>query len=610
MKSPEISEIFLDSEIKNIYNEKIKKIEFYASRDEKSRCFESIDDLWGFMNRFRNCNIGFLFDERVHCAIRNLNKRAFNVKAKNKSGRRIRMGIVFSRFLDAGGVSFPHRLILEQEDCKSLGIEQYVACMNAGDAEENNQKERYNYLNKYCDVKEIKLFSKNTKTLEKAEELENWLLEKKIDILLMQSEVCTIYAAASKPAPVIAMISPDYHTFTLGPGVGDFTVLVMSEQAHTYKENNYVHESKFLNIKLPLPPQSYVDKISSISKKQLGLRESDILSVTTNIWKCATGDDFSLLECIRELMDEHANYHHAFLGTSRSLDHVEAYIQQYPAIRNRFHFFDIQKNTYEIFKTADFFVNSYPVSGASNTEIAQCGKPSINLVSHQTLTAHSREFLQVFDCEVYNKEEFLRLGNRFILDEDFRNLIGNKCKTAVSNNLEKSHVCRERLIKPLIQRYKKGNDPCDNAGLEFQKTLRYEKGMALYLSKEANKWESEKKQKLLWDILCESPDRPFAWIKLIEQAILEEDRELIALINRKIKKTKVIRDYRIQLMMICERYSRGLRSRDDRYTLREICKNVVFDKKPKILEEIENAVKNDYDLKKLIKEGVPYYYDY
>ena len=68
---------FMYKEILEEYN-KLKKIIIQKSIEGNiEETMEKVFQIWMFMNRFRNCDLGFYFDEDLHQAIQKLNKNNY-----------------------------------------------------------------------------------------------------------------------------------------------------------------------------------------------------------------------------------------------------------------------------------------------------------------------------------------------------------------------------------------------------------------------------------------------------------------------------------------------------------------------------------------------------
>ena len=100
------------------------------------------------------------------------------------------------------------------------------------DHKENNS---YNYLKNKIKPEKISFLSKDLSHKERGEEIESWLINNEIDFVVAQICPSTIYALSSNCVPVVANLSQDCYTFTLGPGFGDISYLVTLDQIFKYK---------------------------------------------------------------------------------------------------------------------------------------------------------------------------------------------------------------------------------------------------------------------------------------------------------------------------------------------------------------------------------------
>ena len=104
---------YLDSAIKMIYSDYMEKIRSNATNNKKEECLSIIFELWMFMDRFRNCDLGKYFDEQIHDIIKDLNPRHFTDTERLKSKSEYNIAFIITNLVDTGGASVPHRFILE-----------------------------------------------------------------------------------------------------------------------------------------------------------------------------------------------------------------------------------------------------------------------------------------------------------------------------------------------------------------------------------------------------------------------------------------------------------------------------------------------------------------
>ena len=163
------------------------------------------------------------------------------------------------------------------------------------------------------------------------------------------------------------------------------------------------------------------------------------------------------------------NYHHIFFGSERNLNFLQNYISKNQDIKNNIHFIPHIKNVYSLFKSIDFYINSYPVSGSSNVEAAMCNKPCINFVSFsRRLSGHGPEMLNVPECEVSSESQFHILGNKLIKNKTFRKKLGDDAFLMVRRIQNKSknsqkliNILKNKLVQDAEQGLTRIKDTCD-----------------------------------------------------------------------------------------------------------------------------------------------------
>ena len=122
----------------------------------------------------------------------------------------------------------------------------------------------YDYLKNKIKPEKISFLSKNLSHKERAQEVESWLISNEIDFVVAQICPSTLYALSSNCVPVIANLSQDCYTFTLGPGFGDISYLVTLDQIFKYKfkKTSHKHYSKIIMLPLHSDDQlNYTDKM-------------------------------------------------------------------------------------------------------------------------------------------------------------------------------------------------------------------------------------------------------------------------------------------------------------------------------------------------------------
>lgn len=267
------------------------------------------------------------------------------------------------------------------------------------------------------------------------------------------------------------------------------------------------------------------------------------------MWKSFFGDGDILMEGIAALIRRHRNYHHVFIGTSRCCDNLDHFLARNPDVRENIHFVGPVKNIYRILKSLDFWVNSFPTTGGSDIEIAQIGKPSIELAVNRNLDLHPAEFLCSSECTVVSLDEFIELGNRLIEDPEYRSSLGEHLKARVLREFDKDRLIFERLYKTFVQEYqrrlaKRPQEP----SLGVDEAIDYEKRIALYSAFGRSNWSKEKRIAWLEECVRLYPARPFGWIKLLEEVLsIPDPARFHDLASRAI--VHVAKDQRLHVML-------------------------------------------------------------
>ena len=539
----------IEAEIWEVYDRKKEEVLGSFKRNDAETCLQQISGILAFMNRFRNCSLRFYFDEELHSIIAGLNKHRYDTSHLLRPKKEFRIAFVFSRFNDAGGAAFTHRYILEDYPGSDYTFKQYVLVANMTNTRSYEQSERYQYMRDRINIEEFHFMEPNDSLVEKGRFIQEWLYERGIDFAVVQPNLAALYAISSRPVLIDATFSADWYTFTLGPGTGDFTFLMTTDQVFKYSFSEPDFERRIKNIRLPLPPMEYVNDAVPMTKSELGLPEDAVVSATTNMWKCCFGDDETLLEGIATLIRRFPNYHHLFIGTPRCLDSVDFFLSKNKDIQENIHYVGIHPYIYRLLKLIDFFVNSYPVSGASNTEAALCGKPSIDLFSDRDLAGHSCELLRSFECEVVSLDEFVALGTRFISEPEYRDDLGRYLQKRMVRELGKPWVVKERIYDMFVSEFERrlaGRERLK--GLRLERTLTYEKGLAMYNAYGRDNWSPEKRRLFLDSCVKEFPERSFGWVKSLEEAIQSEDREWFMDVFSKLVPGS-LQDHRVHVML-------------------------------------------------------------
>jgi len=545
MTSPNLSE-----ELSALYAAKMDEIRQAAADHDTDLCLNRANAFLGFMNRFRNCNLEHYFDEELHRIILGLNQKRYDTSHLLKPKKEFRIAFVFNRFNDTGGAAFTHRYLLEKYATENVSFKQYVLITNTANETDYTQYERYQYMKANIEVEDFHFIEANDSVSQKAETAQQWLHDNQIDFAIFQPSPLTLYALASQPSLITATFSADCHVFTIGPGTGDFTYYVINDQVYKYRyaDKGY-DERKTKNVLLPLPPQEYINDAEPTPRSELGVPDDAIVSATTNMWKCTFGDTEILLEGIARLMRRHPNYHHLFLGTPRGLDSLEYFLQKNPDLKGRIKFAGSHPYIYKVLKSLDFFVNSFPVSGATNTETAAVGKPSIDLFSHRDMSFHNTEFLRSNECAVTSLDAFVKLGDRLITDKAYRDDLGIWLKGKVTRDLDKNIIAKEEIYDAFVDEFhRRLNNEDKMPALGVGDTIDQELHLAFYSAHARQNWDAEQRWALLTSSRAEFPDRPFGWVCSLEEVIRCDNAERFEEIETSL--TEELRlDTRIKIML-------------------------------------------------------------
>ena len=299
---------------------------------------------------------------------------------------------------------------------------------------------------------------------------------------------------------------------------------------------------------LPLHSAEQLKKATKLNLKKFNIPKNSIVSGSTNMWKTFFGDGEILLEGIAALIRRYPFYHHIFIGTPRCLDNLENYLMKNPDLRENIHYIGPVQNIYRILKSLDFWVNSFPTTGGSNIEMANMVQTTIDIAINRNLDLHPAEFLRFNECIVISLEEFIELGSKFINNDKYRRDIGSALKKSqISREFDKENLVYERIYKELLIEYIRRAEGIKRLQkIEIDSTIDYEKRISLYNSYGKKNWDLDLKEKWLKDCTKKYPERTFAWIKLLEEAILEKNYKKFKLLEKKINHIKM-KDYRLNV---------------------------------------------------------------
>ena len=539
----------ITKEIWETYKTLKAKIKSASEEKDTNKCLEKVTELWMFMNRFRNCDLRYYFDEEIYEFISALNPNRRNYypnKLKNKKEFRIAFLAVYLG--DFGGASIPHRFMLKDFKWEDKSVKNYFLITNFFKKDFQNT-DSYDFLKNTIQPEEIKFLTKDLSHKERGDIIQKWLIDNNIDFVVANTCPSTLYALSSNCVPLIGNLTQDCYTFTLGPGFGDITFLVTMDQLFKYKYK-YAKPDHFSKVvMLPLHSEDQLEKAEELSLCELNLPKDAVISASSNMWKSFFGDSEYLMKGIGELIKKYPFYHHLFIGTERCLDNLENYLIKNPDLRNNIHFIGPVKNIYRILKKIDFWFNSFPTTGGTNIEIAKIGKPSIDIAINRNLGLHPVEFLCSNECTVISLDEFVRLGSRFITDENYRNELGNYLKSKVSREFNKDRLISNSIYKEFIIEYmNRLNKESKLEKLDISTALDYEKRISLYNSFGVIEWDNQKKYKWLRKCVEDYPGKTFGWIKLLENTIINVDLKEFKKIEQEIFEQNLL-DYRIKVYL-------------------------------------------------------------
>jgi len=538
-----------DQKIFDIYSDHKARILASSAQGDAEACMSGVFDLWMFMNRFRNCDLQFYFDEDLHDAIKALNPRLHDRSPLLKPKSKFKIAFIVTNFVDTGGASIPHRFMLEKYEDQDVSFEQYVLVSNLSHKSEYKSTNTYKYMTENVDIKEFEHLPPGMSWLEKGQYIENWITERDIDFVYMAPCPASIYAIASRPALVHSVMSQDCYTFTIGPGAGDFTYMVTTDQVFKYRFQRQAAEKHVKVVMLPLHTGAYIDDAKPLGLSQYGIPDTATVSATTNMWKSCFGDSEVLLDGIAHLIRKHPNYHHIFAGTPRCLDNVEAFLSKNPDVKSNMHFIGEVKNIYRLLKAVDFWVNSFPTSGGSDIEAALVNKPTIEFIANRNLNLHGAEFLRSRECDVFSMEEFIQLAERFITDPQYREDLGRFLNNKITREFDKHSIIKSKIYDVFLQTFDALLTPSAKLPeIGLDDTIEYEKRIALYNAHGRKEWGTLERREFLDDCRKSFPTRPFAWIKALEEAIESRNQVRLEAVHTECSDL-LLTDHRINVLL-------------------------------------------------------------
>lgn len=548
---------YFDNEIMSSYDLLKKEINDVAASGDKNRTMQLVAELWIMMNRFRNCDLQFYFDEDLTTTVQSLNGKAKYAHSYDSGKANFRICYIFNPS-DTGGASIPHRFMLDDAFTREgVHFQHFVLIPNPFNREYRiEDSEQLQYLHKKKKISGMEVISAGLTWEERGERIEQWLRENQIDFVLYDPDPSVLYALASNPCAVTGVLNQDCYTYSLGQGSGDLTFLVTEDQFFKYKFRDPAYYDKLKIVMLPLHPGDVAETAEPIDLSEFGVLDSPevTVSATTNMWKCNFGDSEFFLESLAELLRNNSGHHHLFAGTPRSLDQVDVFLQRNPDLKGRIHYIGVVKNIYRLLKRLDFFINSFPTSGGSDLEMALLGKPTIEFTWNRNLTLHPVEFLRSRESVVTSKDDFLKLGTRFIRDPEYRHDLGKHLKEMISREFDQKRILPEKIYDAFLEEYwKKAQNTKEKSAVEIMSLdLEYEKCIGLYNSYGVTHWNREKKLEWLSQGIELAPEKPFAWIKRLELCLEDSNQEEFNNIISEMPE-RLHSDYRVlALMMLCQ----------------------------------------------------------
>ncbi len=609
----------IDKLINQVFSRKKSEIIKYSSMNQAENCMKEAFDLWMFMNRFRNCDLKKYFDEEIHQAIMSLNKKKHIHKIYKK--KNYNLAYIITNIVDTGSASVPHRFMLKNSLAKKFNIKQHVLVTNLRNRNDEKETEGYNYLVNEIKPNNFNHLESNLTWLNKGNLIESWIKKNKIDFVLASPCPATIYAMAGNPAPIQGILSQDCYCFTLGPGAFDLTFYVTNDQVFKYKYDNFEKYNRTKLLYLPLHDKKYVDQAKPLSLVSLNIKKGSIVSASSNMWKSFFGDDINFLNLLKELILENKNYHHIFVGTIRGYDTLKVFLNKNPKLKNNIHFIGEVKNIYKLLKSIDFWVNSFPTSGGTDIEAAFVSKPTIEFIHNRNLTLHPTEFLASNECIVHNFNEMKCLIKRFIEDKKYRIDLGKYLCSRVSREYNKERIIIDRIYGSFIELFNNKHKIKKELNFResFNSSITYEKFISFYNYEIITKVHKIKID-FLMQLINKYPNKPFAWIKIMELSLQKFDYVLFSDLLKKMPE-ELVNDNRIkilinfyELLSMTKKVNLKILSKgidffiNDKSTLNDVSK---YNKLKKILTLINNPKKYSKNLlKREISDLLPLFYNY
>lgn len=589
--------------ILSTYKNKISFIRDNYNKMSTNKMLELFQSLLIYMNRFRNCDLGIYFDEEVYEILnKKISKqKKINIKRKNKNV--IKIAYLKSKFSDIGGASLSKRFILESYKYNNFNIENHIILvpLDFKNSKLYKKTSEYNHASK---VGKVKLIDDNKNFFERSKELSQYLIKENIEIAIVDQNIISIYTLLRTKTQVVASLSQDIYTYTFGPGCFDINFYLSHDQLFKYK---FKEDNKTINkiIYLPLPKYNYIKNSKKLNKSIFKIPKNSTISASSNLWKCFFGDSDLFITAIRKLIEKNKNHHHFFIGSNRCLDNLDIYLSQHPLIKNNVHFVGEVKNIYRFLKMIDFWINSFPTSGGSDLEAAAVGKPSIEWVHNRNLTLHPVEFLNSNECNVFNLNEFINLGNKLIRDKKYRNDLGKILKKRVLLDFNHEKIIKEKINNFLIDALlDKKNSNLVNHNIELINDIEYEKNIAYFNAHFKHNSSSNKKLQYLKSLMKKFPNKYFGYVKYLE-VIIDSNNYINVNNFYKNLNLNIKNDYRVLLLISVYLLKKNNLSQSEKFI--NLSLNLTeYDIMPyKILNDIyikQNEIRKSFNLVKKINE--------
>ena len=147
----------IDKLIKEAYENKKRVILETDLYKDPDAILENIFDLWMYMTRYRNCDLGSYFDEEIHKCIKRLNPIKKRKENKFQKKNKFRIAYVLSSLSDTGGASITHRFMLPNGKYDDFYIKNYLLVSNFACAKNLEETEMYRYAVENLNLSEIKI---------------------------------------------------------------------------------------------------------------------------------------------------------------------------------------------------------------------------------------------------------------------------------------------------------------------------------------------------------------------------------------------------------------------------------------------------------------------